>query len=272
MFGEGKIAMPELPEVQTIINGLNQKVLGKEIQEIVELRSGTVFWQLPVTSLGKIELVSRRGKYIILQTALHYKLIIHLRMTGKLIFEKDINTTSSHSRAEIVFTDKTKLIFDDVRTFGKIQVLKKNENISGIRNLGVEPLTNEFNAEYLIDKLRNRKAPIKTVLLDQSVIAGLGNIYVAEILFRAKIHPAIPANKIKIKNMKKIVLETKIVLQEAIKHNGTTISDYRSVEDKTGEFQNFLKVYGKKTCECGAEIKKIQQAGRGTYFCENCQT
>ena len=264
--------MPELPEVQTIINGLNQKVLGNEIQEIVELRSGTVFWQIPVTSLGKIKLISRRGKYIILQTALHYKLIIHLRMTGKLIFEDDFDKTSSHSRAEIIFTDKTKLIFDDVRTFGKIQILKQNDEISSIQNLGVEPLTNELNAEYLINKLNNRKAPIKTALLDQSVIAGLGNIYVAEILFRAKIHPAIPANKIKMMSLKKIVSETKIVLQEAIKHNGTTISDYRSVEDKTGEFQNFLKVYGKKICECGAEIKKIQQAGRGTYFCENCQT
>ncbi len=272
MFGEGKIAMPELPEVQTIINGLNQKVLGKEIQKIIELRPGTVEWQFPVTSLGNINLVSRRGKYILLQTALHYKLIIHLRMTGKLIFEKVLSNTSSHSRAEIIFADKTKLIFDDVRTFGKIQILKENDNISGILNLGVEPLSGEFNAEYLINKLRNRKAPIKTALLDQSVIAGLGNIYVAEILFRAKIHPAIPANKIKMKSMKKIVLESKIVLKEAIKHNGTTISDYRSVEDKTGEFQNFLKVYGKKICECGAEIKKIQQAGRGTYFCDNCQT
>jgi len=264
--------MPELPEVQTIINGLNQKVLGKEIQEIVELRSGTVFWQFPVTSLGKIELISRRGKYIILQTTLSYKLIIHLRMTGKLIFEKGLGKTSSHSRAEIIFSDRTKLIFDDVRTFGKIQVLKENDNVSGIQNLGVEPLSNEFDAKYLMNKLRNRKAPIKTTLLDQSVLAGLGNIYVAEILFRAKVHPATTANKIKTAVLKRIVSETKSVLQEAIKHNGTTISDYRSVEDKTGEFQNFLKVYGKKNCECGAEIHKIKQAGRSTYFCNICQT
>lgn len=263
--------MPELPEVQTIINGLNQKVLGKEIQEIIELRPGTIEWQFPVTSLGKMELISRRGKYIIIQTSNKHKIVIHLRMTGKLIFEKDINTTSSHSRAEIIFSDETKLIFDDVRTFGKIQVMKQNDKIPTILNLGAEPLSDEFNSEYLKNKLNNRNAPIKNVLLDQKVIAGLGNIYVAEILFRAKVHPITPTNKIKITTLKRIVLETKNVLQEAIKHNGTTISDYRSVEDKTGEFQNFLKVYGKKNCECGAEIRKIKQAGRSTYYCSVCQ-
>ncbi|MBT4332131.1 MAG: bifunctional DNA-formamidopyrimidine glycosylase/DNA-(apurinic or apyrimidinic site) lyase [Candidatus Cloacimonetes bacterium] len=263
--------MPELPEVQTIINGLNKKVLEKEIQEIVELRSGTVLWQFPVTSLGKVESISRRGKYIILQTTLHFKLIIHLRMTGKIIFENDLGKTSSYSRAEIIFSDRTKLIFDDVRTFGKIEIMKKDDDVPALQNLGVEPLSDEFNAEHLLNKLSNRKAPIKNVLLDQSVIAGLGNIYVAEILFRAKIHPVISANKIKMVSLKKIVLETKSVLKDALKHNGTTISDYRSVEDKTGEYQNFLKVYGKKTCECGKEISKIQQAGRSTYFCNNCQ-
>ena len=263
--------MPELPEVQTIINGLNQKVLGKEIQEIVELRPRTVEWQFPVTSLGKINSISRRGKYIIIQTSSKYKLVIHLRMTGKLIFEKDLNKTSNHARAEIIFKNKTKLIFDDVRTFGKIQIINSNEKIKALQKLGVEPLSDDFNTEYLKNELKNRKAPIKNVLLDQKVIAGLGNIYVSEILFRAKVHPATTANKLKTASLKRIVSETKNVLQEAIKHNGTTISDYRSVEDKTGEFQNFLKVYGKKICECGAIIQQIKQAGRSTYFCEECQ-
>ncbi len=264
--------MPELPEVQTVINGLNSLVIGKEIQKIIELRSGTLEWQIPITSLGKIESISRRGKYIILQTSLHYKLVIHLRMTGKLIFERDLDKTSSHSRAEIIFADKTKLIFDDVRTFGKIEVMKKNDDIPALKKLGAEPLSDKFNAEYLINKLRNKKAPIKTVLLDQSVIAGLGNIYVAEILYRCKIDPRKAGKTLRTAQIKEIIKYTKVVLQEAIKHNGTTISDYRSVEDKSGEFQNFLNVYGKKTCECGAEIHKIKQAGRSTYFCNICQS
>ncbi len=265
--------MPELPEVQTIINGLNRIVISKTISSIIEKRQGTLVFEkgLKICEFGKIKTIERRGKYIIIKTSKDLKLIVHLRMTGKLIFEKDLNNTSSHSRAEIIFSDKTKLVFDDVRTFGKIQIVNSNEIINALQKLGIEPLSDEFNAEYLKNKLKNRKAPIKNVLLDQTVIAGLGNIYVAEILFRAKIHPAIPANKIETVSLKRIVLETKNVLQEAIKHNGTTISDYRSVEDKTGEFQNFLKVYSKKICECGVEIQKIKQAGRSTYFCHKCQ-
>lgn len=263
--------MPELPEVQTIINGLTQKVLGKEIKEIIEFRSGTVIWQNPITGLGNINFISRRGKYILIQTSNDYKVVIHLRMTGKLIFETDLTKTSDHARAEIIFNDNTKLIFNDVRTFGKIQIFKDNEEIKAFQKLGLEPLSDEFNAGYLKNKLKNRKAPVKNILLDQRVIAGLGNIYVAEILFRSKINPRVPGNRITKKQLESIVLETKTVLQEAIKHNGTTISDYRSVEDKTGEFQNFLKVYRKENCECGHQIKKIKQAGRSTYYCPVCQ-
>ena len=263
--------MPELPEVQTIINGLNQKILGKEILEIIELRPGTVLWQIPITKLGKISSIKRRGKFIILQTLENNKLVIHLRMTGKLVYERDLNKTSAHSRAEIIFSDKTKLIFNDIRTFGKIQIMKEDEEIILLQNLGVEPLSNEFDEKYLKEKLKNKKAPIKNILLDQQVVAGLGNIYVAEILFRCKIDPRESGNELNLKQMKLLVQHTKEVLKEAIKHNGTTISDYRSVEDKSGEFQNFLKVYGKKTCECGTEISKIKQAGRSTYFCEKCQ-
>jgi len=263
--------MPELPEVQTVINGLNQKVLEKEIKEILEFRPGTVIWNMPITSLGKIQSVSRRGKYIIIQTSRDFKLVIHLRMTGKLIFETDLAKTLNHARAELVFSDNTKLIFNDVRTFGKIQICKKDEEVESLEKLGLEPLSDEFDTRYLRNKLKNRKAPIKNILLDQRVISGLGNIYVAEILFRSKINPRVPGNRITKKQLESIVLETKTVLQEAIKHNGTTISDYRNVEDKTGEFQNFLKVYRKENCECGHQIKKIKQAGRSTYYCPVCQ-
>lgn len=263
--------MPELPEVQTIVNGLRDKVIGKQISEILEHRLGTVIWHKESLEFGEIESVERRGKYIIIHLTNMVKLIIHLRMTGKLIFEENLANISSHARAEIIFEDNTKLIFDDVRTFGKIEVMEEQFENGSILALGVEPLSKHFNAEYLLLKLANKSAPIKTVLLDQRVIAGLGNIYVAEILFNAKLNPTIPANKLDIISLQKIVHKTKSVLQMALKYNGTTISDYRSVEDKTGEFQNFLKVYGKERCECGSKIKKIKQAGRTTYFCENCQ-
>ena len=263
--------MPELPEVQTVINGLTQKVLGKEIKEIIKLRPGTVIWQNHVTSLGKINSIWRRGKYIIIQTSKDLILVIHLRMTGKLIFETDLAKTSDHARAELVFSDNTKLIFNDVRAFGKIQIVKINEEIEAFQKLGLEPLSDEFDAQYLKNKLKNRKAPIKNILLDQRVISGLGNIYVAEILFRSKIDPRVPGNRLKKKQLESIVSETKTVLKEAIKHNGTTISDFRSVENKTGDFQNFLNVYHKEYCKCGHRIKRIKQAGRSTYYCPVCQ-
>ena len=263
--------MPELPEVQTIIKGLKEKVLGKEILKINELRSGTIISNSSITSLGKINSISRRGKYILIQTSNDFKLVIHLRMTGKLIFETDLAKTSYHARAEIIFNDKTKLIFNDVRAFGKIRILKINEEIEAFQNLGLEPLSDRFNARYLKNKLKNRKAPIKNILLDQRIIAGLGNIYAAEILFRSKIDPRVPGNRLRKEQLESIVSETKTVLQEAIKHNGTTISDYRSVGDKAGEFQNFLNVYHKEYCKCGHQIKRIKQAGRSTYYCPLCQ-
>ena len=263
--------MPELPEVQTVINGLNNLVLGKEIKELVELRPGTIDWQIPVTSLGIIETINRRGKYIILQTSKKYKLVIHLRMTGKLIFETDLTKTSRHSRAEIIFSDRTKLIFNDIRTFGKIQIMKSADEVEAFNRLGVEPLSLDFNEKYMCKILTKKTAPVKNILLDQQVIAGLGNIYAAEILYRCKLDPRKPGIKLNAGDINKIVKYTREILKEAIKNNGTTISDYRNVEDKTGEFQNFLKVYGKKNCECGAVISKIKQAGRSTYFCEKCQ-
>ncbi len=263
--------MPELPEVQTIINGLNQKVLGKEIKKINELRSGTVIWQNSVTDFGEIKSIWRRGKYILMQTSNDYKLVIHLRMTGKLIFEKHMTKTSNHARAEIFFCDKTKLIFDDVRTFGKIQIYKKEDDIDSLKKLGLEPVSKDFDEKYLKRKFINRKSPIKSLLLNQNIIAGLGNIYANEILYRAKISPLKKGNKLSLKKLKTIVEKTKEVLEQAIKYNGTTISDYRSVEDKTGKFQNFLNVYNKEYCKCGHQIKKIKQAGRSTYYCPVCQ-
>ncbi|MBC8384505.1 MAG: bifunctional DNA-formamidopyrimidine glycosylase/DNA-(apurinic or apyrimidinic site) lyase [Candidatus Cloacimonetes bacterium] len=265
--------MPELPEVQTVVNGLNEKVLGKNIISIFEDRKGTIqnFVQEPICEFGSISKISRRGKFIIMETSKDLKFVIHLRMTGKLIFEKYPERKSTHERANFIFEDKTKLIFDDTRTFGKIQIYQKKDKIESLEKLGLEPLSDNFTSEYLKLKFENRQAPIKNLLLNQSIIAGLGNIYVCEILFRAKISPQKQGNKLSFKKIDMIVIKTKEVLTEAIKYNGTSISDYRNVDNKSGEFQKFLKVYGKKTCECGSDICKIKQAGRSTYFCEKCQ-
>lgn len=263
--------MPELPEVQVVVNGIIEKFLNKEIAEIIEIRPKTVQYFTEVEEFGKILDIERRGKFILLFTDKKLKIVVHLRMTGKLISEETEDYLPPHARAYFVFKDKTRLIFDDARTFGKIQIYQQNAKIESIEKLGVEPLTDNFNEKYLKNILKNKKAPIKNLLLNQHLVAGLGNIYVAELLYRAKISPKKKGGKLTSKEIVKIVKETKSVLQEAIKHNGTTISDYRSIYNKTGEFQNFLKVYQKKICECGNEISRIKQAGRSTYYCSKCQ-
>ena len=265
--------MPELPEVQTIVNGLNKKILNKKILSLNEVREGTIqnFIDDINPELGIIVSIKRRGKYIIMETSNNYKLIIHLRMTGKFIYERLPEKISSHERASFMFEDNTKLIFDDVRAFGKIQIYEKGDEVESLEKLGLEPVSKDFNEKYLKKKFINRKSPIKNLLLNQKIIAGLGNIYANEILYRARISPLKKGNKLSLKKLKTIVEKTKEVLEQAIKYNGTTISDYRSVEDKAGEFQNFLKVYRKEYCECGHQIKKIKQAGRSTYYCPVCQ-
>jgi len=263
--------MPELPEVQTIVDGLKFYIIEKQISQIKECRKGTVVTHCPVNEFGTIDSLERRGKYIIIKTTEEVKIIIHLGMTGKLIYIPEAVVVPSHCRAEIIFTDQGRIYFDDVRTFGKIHVFRSNDTVTALENMGVEPFSDAFNAEYLSTKLKQRKAPIKNVLMNQHIVAGLGNIYVMEILHRSHIVPRKESKNLNRQEIKEIVKQTKIVLKEAMVHNGTSVSDYRSIEDKEGEFQNFLRVYQKDRCSCGAGIKRIKMAGRSTYFCPECQ-
>lgn len=266
-----EVKMPELPEVETVVRELREKILGKELESVEELRTGTVCdSRNDERELGTIEAVKRRGKYIIIESDSGYVILVHLRMTGKLIFSEHDDEVSSHCRAELRFRDGSILYFDDIRTFGTIDILPQKELMLE-KKLGIEPLSNDFNAEYLLAKFKNRKAPVKNLLLNQKVVAGLGNIYVCEILYRSGVSPVRRGDSITEKEAEQIVADTKQVLREAIDSNGTTISDYRRVDDKQGEFQNFLRVYGKKQCSCGAEIIRIKQGGRSTYYCGSCQ-
>ncbi|MEN6445500.1 MAG: zinc finger domain-containing protein, partial [Candidatus Cloacimonas sp.] len=157
------------------------------------------------------------------------------------------------------------------RTFGKIIICRQCNIDRYLPTLGLEPFSDDFTTQNLKEKMQGKKAPIKTVLLDQSIIAGLGNIYVCEILYRARINPLLPAGKLKQKDIVEIIQQTKQVLSEAILQGGTSISDYRKIDDKTGSFQNFLRVYKKKCCPLSHAIKRIKQSGRSTYYCPICQ-
>ncbi len=264
--------MPELPEVQTVVNDLSAIIIGKEISSIEEYYPKTLRILCDELSYcSKVVAVERRGKYILILLANNFSVIVHLRMTGKLIYEEMEKEPLKHERARIYFSDKSFLRFDDVRTFGTIDCFNQSDFPQYFRNLGIEPLSDDFSYNYLQSSLKKITSPIKSYLLDQSKIAGLGNIYVCEVLYRTKIHPLTKANEIGHKKLKLLVENIKSVLSQAIECNGTTISDYRRVDDKTGSFQNFLQVYGKEVCPKGHKVDKVKIGGRSSYFCPICQ-
>lgn len=266
--------MPELPEVQTIIDGVTTELKGKQIHGLDCFYPGTVIKdpELPQEVFpAKFISSRRRGKYIILNLSGGLSVIVHLRMTGKLVVSDSQEAPVQHERACFMLSRGQKLRFIDIRTFGKI-VLCKTKNLDKFMpDLGMEPLANEFDAQYLRQVLKGRRAAIKTLMLNQKLIAGLGNIYVCEILYRAKINPTVPGGQLSLSKLKTLAKQTKEVLTEAIEKNGTSISDFRNVDDKSGEFQNFLRVYQKTECPKGHKVEKIKQAGRSTYYCPVCQ-
>ncbi len=266
--------MPELPEVETVLRGLRRKINGMPICQLDSLYNGTVIYDKDIVQPlfpAVVEKYERRGKYIILHLASKNALIIHLRMTGKLIYTEEENEEARHVRALLSLTGCARVLFNDIRTFGKIIVAPVSKINDYLPRLGPEPLSDEFDVKYLQAALHRKSAPIKNALLDQAVVAGLGNIYVCEILYRARINPEIKAHALTLAKLKQIVLHTKEVIAEAIAKNGTSVSDYRQIDDKTGEFQNFLQVYQKETCPKGHKIKRIRQAGRSSFYCSVCQ-
>lgn len=266
--------MPELPEVETVLRGLQQQLKNTPITELKSYYPGTVSFDTDVKQPAlpaSVTEYERRGKYLILHLERENALVIHLRMTGKLIYTTGKYEETKHIRAELILSNACSVVFHDIRTFGKIILCPESKIGSYLADLGAEPLTQEFDASYLATKLLKKSSPIKTALLDQSIVAGLGNIYVCEILYRAKVHPETKSNSIAISRLRLIVKHTKEVLTEAIAHNGTSISDFRQIDDKTGEFQNFLRVYQKSCCPQGHEVIRIKQAGRSTFYCPHCQ-
>jgi formamidopyrimidine-DNA glycosylase len=265
--------MPELPEVETVVRGLNTKVSNKTIKEIITVwdkvfSDGSDPQQL---TGKKIKSVTRRAKYIVFNffsSDLH--LISHLRMTGKYLFSLD-ESEKKFLRCIFKFSDGTELFYLDMRKFGKFDICTDlNKRFS---HIGAEPLTDDLNEKYLKPLLQRNK-PIKNFLMDQAYIAGLGNIYTDEVLFLSKIHPQRHSSTLTDKEIKLVIKNVKTVLQKAVDNMGTTLSDYRNTDNVAGENQNYLNVYGrnKKACKtCKTEIEKIKLGGRGTHFCPQCQ-
>lgn len=266
--------MPELPEVQTVLEGFIEAVGKTPIKALDCFYPGTVILDPELGEVvfpAAIKAHRRFGKYMTIALESGYSLIIHLRMTGKLVYNPHPEEPLKHERARLELEDGAVVHFIDIRTFGKIILCRSCNLDRFMPQLGVEPLESGYTAAYLQTVLAKRKAPIKNALLDQSVVAGLGNIYVCELLYRAKIQPETPSNLLKIKDLQRIVKETRQVLAEAIAVGGTSVSDFRSIDDKTGAFQNFLRVYQKQECPLGHKIENVRLAGRSSFYCPVCQ-
>lgn len=272
--------MPELPEVETVKESLKLRLNKKKITK------ARVFWDNIIAYPNKDEFikeiteqtindVKRRGKFIIFDLDDFY-LLSHLRMEGKYFFKTKNDEINKHEHVIFDLDDGTELRYMDTRKFGKMYLIKKDEidKKGPLIELGLEPWDDKLNSKYLLEKYKNKKLPIKSVLLDQSVIVGIGNIYADEILFLCKINPLRKCNTITEKEADNIIKFTRKVLEEAIKMGGTTIRTYSSVDGVHGLFQQELLVHGKDNgiCpECHSKIQKIRVGGRGTYYCEKCQ-
>jgi len=263
--------MPELPEVETVVREILPELSGQFIADIDILWERTFQNKSLDTLAGRqIKDVSRQGKYIIIELSSTY-LIIHLRMTGQLLFSLD-GFDKKHVRMIIQLKNGRKLYFRDVRKFGRIYHVDDPQTV--LENTGIDALDEANTEKYFLELVKNRKLNIKTFLLSQKYISGVGNIYADECLFRAGLHPESVTGKIPKKRIKLLYNEIKYVLNFAIDNMGSTISDYRDAFGESGSAQNFFKVYqraGQACFECGREIRKIKTAGRGTHFCAKCQ-
>jgi len=273
--------VPELPEVETIRRQLAQKILGLTIRDaaiylakIIQKPSPAIF----ATKVRgrKIQKVSRRGKYLLFELDNGYTLIFHLRMSGQLVYEDEAVPLPRHTHL-VLRLDGGRLRFTDLRQFGRVWLLPsaKAEKIAGLAKLGPDPFTAAFTEAYLINSLQGSRRRLKPLLLDQEVVAGIGNIYADEILYQAGIHPLRHGAELTVAEAKALYRAIKEVLAEGIAHRGTSIRDYVDAGGREGSHQSFLKVHnraGQVCSRCGTPIEKIKLGGRGTYFCPSCQT
>lgn len=272
--------MPELPEVETVRKTLKPRLMGKRINS-VKIYHDKIIAYPTVEEFSKniicekINDIKRYGKWLIFVLD-NYYLLSHLRMEGKYFFKDSKEKLSKHEHVVFALEDNQELRYHDVRKFGKMYLIEKDKinEIGPLKDLGYEPWDEKLDIDYLKEKYKNKKLPIKTVLLDQNIIVGIGNIYADEILFSAGINPLKKASKLNGYELGLIIKFTREILENAIKEGGTTIRSYTSVDGVHGLFQQSLNVHtkeGEKCKNCDSIIVKIKIGGRGTYYCTNCQ-
>ena len=273
--------MPEMPEVETICRSLRKHVEGKVIREVEVRLPRLIKWPSPedfrAVLVGReIHSLERRAKYMLFHLTDGWVLVVHLRMTGRLFYRDSKTPADMSAKISFHLTDGDSLEYSDTRTLGTLYLLRENDlgRIYGLATLGPEPLSPQFTVEYMVAALAKRKGKLKTVLLDQSFIGGLGNIYVDESLARAGLHPERKANLLTESEIAILFQAINAVISKGICGGGTTLRDYRDGEGNRGSFQEELCVYGRKGMPCpvcGTTIVRMEVAGRGTHYCPHCQ-
>lgn len=275
--------MPELPEVETVCRGLNKATSELTFVGAQVLLPRTLAYP-PIEDTftegiksQKIITWQRRGKYLLAQLS-HGCLGVHLRMTGQLLWLTQDSPLHKHTRIRFFFPDNQELRFVDTRTFGKVWFIPENQHpeniITGLQKLGYEPFSPDFSDSYLQSKLSKSRRSIKTILLDQSLVAGIGNIYADEALFQCNIHPLTFACDLTFSQISALRLAIITVLEKAIASGGTSFSDFLQITGVNGNYGGIALVYGRKNepCRfCNTLIDKIKINGRSSHFCPQCQ-
>jgi formamidopyrimidine-DNA glycosylase len=274
--------MPELPEVETTARGLRERIVGHKV-----VRISGVDWPRMLPQTSEVELnaalkrrkvisIGRRGKYLLIEFDTDRWLAIHRKMSGNLLLRSADAPSEAHTHLEIEFDDRMLLRFVDPRKFGRVYLFRSSDELTDFvaDHLGPDSLI-DLNAEVLVEKLRGRRGRIKSLLLDQAFLAGIGNLYADEALWEARIHPLRSADSLSKVETRRLADGIKQVLLRGIERNGTSFSTtYRDVDDRPGENQAFLNVYGRESepCpRCGRPIRRILIGARSSYFCPHCQ-
>lgn len=274
--------MPELPEVETVCRGIRHQITGRTI---IQAKINCHKLRIPVpkklSSLvtgQNILGVKRKAKYIIIQLDSGYSLVIHLGMSGRLLVypKPEDYKPAKHDHIVIKLDNATLMVFNDTRRFGLVTILHETEfeDFKFFKKLGLEPLSKQFNSVELFEICQKRQKNIKSVIMDSSIIVGVGNIYAAESLFSAAIHPERIASSLSKKETTKLQQAIVETLEQAIEAGGSTLKDYAKANGESGYFQHQFLVYDRKDqpcTKCKQPIQKIKQNGRATYFCSKCQ-